>query len=60
MQCGIQGGPFREPLPGSAGVASRAPWIKQGSNTPEAFLISLESMYSTYCRYKASAAKAVA
>lgn len=43
-QCGIEGGPFRTP----AVPSRRPPWIKQGSNTPEAFLISFESIYATW------------
>jgi len=43
-QCDIKGGPFRCSSP----TARRLPWIKQGSNTPEAFLLSFESMYSEF------------
>ena len=39
---GIQGGPFRTPIDASR----RGPWIKQGSNTPESFLISFEAIYA--------------
>lgn len=39
---GIQGGPFRPTIDASR----RGPWIKQGSNSPESFLISFEAMYA--------------
>mmetsp|Transcript_22318 Transcript_22318/g.30565 ORF Transcript_22318/g.30565 Transcript_22318/m.30565 type:complete len:215 (-) Transcript_22318:127-771(-) len=47
-QCGIEGGPFRSSS--LLTTTRRAPWIKQGSNTPEAFLLSFESMYSEFKR----------
>ena len=41
-QIGVSGGPFRE-----AG-SGRMPWKKQGSNTPEAFFMTFESIYREY------------
>jgi predicted DsbA family dithiol-disulfide isomerase len=43
-QCGINGGPFQIPPLNPV----RGPWMKTGSNSPVAFLLSFEAMYKVY------------